>query len=66
MPLVREVGLDPGHIVLDWDLPPLPQRGTAPNFGPCLLWPNGLPSQLPVLLSTCIFPDASASYVKTQ
>ena len=32
-------------------LPPI--RGTAlpPIFGPCLLWPNGRPSQL--LLSTC-------------
>jgi len=29
-----------------------PRRGTQPpNFGPCLLWPNGLPSQL--LLSSC-------------
>jgi len=28
-----------------------PKRGTAPIFGPCLLWPIGRPSQL--LLSTC-------------
>jgi len=33
-----EVGLDPGHIVLDGDPPPLPKRG---HFGPFLLWPNG-------------------------
>jgi len=30
----REVGLGPGHIVLDGDLAPPPQRGTAPNFRP--------------------------------
>jgi len=40
-----------GHIVLDGDPATLPQRGTAPMFGPRLLWPNGRPSQL--LLSTC-------------
>jgi len=27
--------------------------GPAPIFGPCLLWPNGCPSQL--LLSTCYY-----------
>jgi len=32
MPLGREVGLDPGDIVLDGDPPPAPQRGTAPQF----------------------------------
>ena len=39
MPLGVEVGLGPGHIVLDGDpaLPP-PQ---PPIFGPYLLWPNG-------------------------
>ena len=31
MKLGTEVGLGPGHIVLDGDLTPLPQRGTAPN-----------------------------------
>jgi len=37
-----EVGLGPGHIVLDGDTAPLPQNGTEPpNFDPCLLWPNG-------------------------
>ena len=47
-----DLGLGPDHIVLDGDdRSPLSQRGTAPNFGPCLLWPNGRPSQL--LLSTC-------------
>ena len=29
-----EVGLSLGDIVLDGDPAPLPQRGTAPNFGP--------------------------------
>jgi len=32
MPLGTEVGLVPGHIVLDGDTAPLPQLGTAPNF----------------------------------
>ena len=40
--LVRttEVGLGPGHIVLDGD--PAPQKGAQqpPLLGPCLLWPN--------------------------
>ena len=31
----------PGHIVLNGDRAPLPQRGTAPIFGPYMLWPNG-------------------------
>jgi len=42
MPLVTEVGLGPGHIVLDGSHSPLKKAGTAPPiFGPCLLWPNG-------------------------
>ena len=32
--LGKQVGLGPGHIVLDGDPAPLPQRGTAPNFWP--------------------------------
>jgi len=32
MPLGREMGLSPGHVVLDGDTAPLPQRGTDPNF----------------------------------
>ena len=44
--LVRttEVGLGPGHIVLDGDPATLSQKKEArqpPMFGPCLLWPNG-------------------------
>jgi len=42
MKLGTQVGLSPGHIVLDEDQAPLPQRGTAPPyFGPYMLWPNG-------------------------
>jgi len=38
-PLVTEVDLGPGHIVLD-GVPTLRERGRAPHlFGPCLLWP---------------------------
>jgi len=41
MPLGVEVGLGPGHIVLDGIQLPL-KGGTAfPLFGPCLLWLNG-------------------------
>jgi len=43
MPLGTEVGLGPGHVVLDGDPTPTPKRGhsSPPVFGPCLLWPNG-------------------------
>ena len=41
MKLGTEVGLGPGDIVLDGDPAPLPQRGTALNFGPMWMWPNG-------------------------
>ena len=54
MPLVTEVGLGPGDIVLDGDpAPPPPPKGAQqiPTFRPCLLWSNGHPSQL--LLSSC-------------
>jgi len=37
-----EVGLGPGHIVLNGDTASLPKKGQSPPiFGPCLLWPNG-------------------------
>ena len=53
MPLDMEVNLGPGHIVLDGDQAPPPKGAQQPPlFGPCLLWPNGRPSQL--LLSTCL------------
>jgi len=43
MKLGMQVGLDPGHIVLDGDPALSPHKGAKPpNFlGPCLLWPNG-------------------------
>jgi len=42
MALGMEVGLGPGHIVLDGDPAPPQKRGhSAPIFGPCLLWPDG-------------------------
>jgi len=50
MKLGAQVSLSPGHIVLDGDPAPLPQRQTKlpslkrakhPIFGPYLLWPNG-------------------------
>ena len=42
MKLGMQVGLGPGHIVLNGD-PALPLKKGAqpPIFGPCLLWPNG-------------------------
>jgi len=41
-----EVGLGPGDIVFDGDLAS-PRKGVQQPvlFGPCLLWPNGRPSQ---------------------
>jgi len=42
MKLGMQVGLDPGHIVLDADPAPHPPKGHIhPIFGPYLLWPNG-------------------------
>ena len=53
MPLSKEVGLGQGHIVLDGDLVGTqpPHSSPSPLFVPCLLWPNGRPSQQ--LLSSC-------------
>ena len=42
--LGMEVGLGPGHIVLDGDPAPLPKNAAeplSPIFGPFLLWLNG-------------------------
>jgi len=52
MPLDKEVGLGPGHIVLDGS-PVVTQPPQQPlrAFGPYLMWPNGHPSQQ--LLSSC-------------
>jgi len=41
MKLGTQLGLGPGHIVLDGDPAPLPQTGTPPIFSPYLLRPNG-------------------------
>jgi len=49
--LGMEIGLGPGHILLDGDTAPPPKN--MPLFGPCLLWPNDRPSQR--LLSSCLF-----------
>jgi len=40
MPLGKEVGLGPSHIVLDGDLmgTQRPHSSACPLFGPCLLW----------------------------
>jgi len=43
--LGMQVGLGPGHIVLDRYPAALPQSGTAPICGPYLLWPNGCMDQ---------------------
>jgi len=52
MPLGKEVDLGPGHIVLDGDpVGTQPPQQPLPTLGPCLLWPNGRPSQQ--LLSFC-------------
>ena len=41
MKLGMQVGLGPGHILLDGDPAPPPQKGRSrPIFGPCLLWQN--------------------------
>jgi len=46
MKLDMEEGV--GHIVLDGDPAPPPQRGTAPNFRPSPLWPNGWLIKMPL------------------
>jgi len=51
MKLGMEVGLGPGHIVLDGDpTPPSPKEAQPPIFGPCLLWIN-MPLRMNVDLS---------------
>jgi len=37
----REVGLGPGHAVLDGDPSPQKEAQQSPIFGPRLFWPNG-------------------------
>jgi len=43
MKLGMQVGLGPGHIVLDGEPAPPPPKGGAepPIVGPYLMWPNG-------------------------
>jgi len=42
MAVGMEVGVGPGHIVLDGDQFPSAKKGKRPHiFGPSLLWPNG-------------------------
>ena len=43
MPLCVEVGIGPDDFMFDGTHLPLRTKGThtPPNFGPCLLWPNG-------------------------
>ena len=47
MPLGTEVGVGLGHIMLNADTAPCPQKGAAapPSFQPSPLWPNGLMDQ---------------------
>jgi len=51
MQLGKEVDLGPGHTALDGDPAPPPHSSSSSLFGPCLLWPDGRPSQQ--LLSSC-------------
>jgi len=60
IPLGTEVGLGPGDIVLD-GCPAPPKGSRPPILGPCLLWPNGRPSQL--LLSRALVQVASTAYL---
>jgi len=60
IPLGMEVGHGQGDIVLGVCPAPPPQMGYSPKiFCPCLLWPNGRPSQL--LLSSCLFYSVLAA-----
>jgi len=45
MSLGIEIGLDPGHIVLDGDPAPPEKAAQPPTLRPCLLWPNGWTDQ---------------------
>jgi len=61
MPPDTEVGLGPGNTVLDGDpTPPWKGAQQPPLFGPCLLWPNGRPSQ--PLLSSCCSTGSTGSH----
>ena len=45
VPLGVQVGLSPGHIVLDGDPAPSQKVARPTIFGPCLLWPNSWMNQ---------------------
>ena len=45
MKLSTEIGLGPGHIVLDGNPASPPKRGTAPNFRPMSVVANGCMDQ---------------------
>jgi len=45
MKLGVQVGLDPGHLVIDGDTAPLPKGAQPQIFGPYLLWPKGCMDQ---------------------
>ena len=49
MKLSMQIGLGPGHTVLDGDPAPLPK---PPIFGPYLLWPKG-----------CMYQDTTSTQV---
>jgi len=63
MPLGKEVGLGPGHIVLDGDpVGTQPPEQPLPTFSPHRLWPNGRSSQQ--LLSSCFWLSIPALVAK--
>ena len=69
MSLGTDVGLGPGDIVLDGDLRNSTPHGKGhssppPLFGPCVLCPNGAPSQQ--LLSSCYAVAYFSQYLYLQ
>jgi len=57
MKLGTQVGLGPGHNVLDGDPAPLPKKETeAPIFGPFLLWPNAGCIDMPLGMEVGLVP----------
>jgi len=58
MKLGMQIGLGPGHIVLDGDPAPSPPRGgRSPTiFGPYLLWPNCWMNQMPLGMEVRLGP----------
>jgi len=55
--LVRRYASAQAHYVR-WGHSSRQKDHSPPIFGPCLLWPNGRPSKLLVLLNTCTFADS--------